>query len=295
LVLLFLIRIDKIPNFLGEIYLSSIKNNYFFEKRWALAAITIGFLVGFFSAYLCIIWHLVIFGFNIMYIVSPLLAGLVETIIARRKYGKSTGAISALLTFILINIYGWFLPGTFVDPTKEPASLSLITLIAIGLTIQAAFPILVNYILFVVIVGIFVRLISLPSRIAGRAKKKEDQELVRGEEIIFEGLTEPLVSTPDLEGENISDYVGMVTGEAIAEEKESQGVLNKILKMVQPLELEDLNLIDAREQAVARMLENAESLGATTVVEILIDYVSVGGLQGSATIVTATGTAVILK
>jgi uncharacterized protein YbjQ (UPF0145 family) len=295
LVLLFLIRIDKIPNFLGEIYLSSIINNYFFEKRWALAAITIGFLVGFFSAYLCIIWHLVIFGFNIMYIVSPLLAGLVETIIARRKYGKSTGAISALLTFILINIYGWFLPGTFVDPTKEPASLSLITLIAIGLTIQAAFPILVNYILFVVIVGIFVRLISLPSRIAGRAKKKEDQELVRGEEIIFEGLTEPLVSTPDLEGENISDYVGMVTGEAIAEEKESQGVLNKILKMVQPLELEDLNLIDAREQAVARMVENAESLGATTVVEILIDYVSVGGLQGSATIVTATGTAVILK
>ncbi|MDD1774937.1 MAG: heavy metal-binding domain-containing protein [Methanobacterium sp.] len=275
--------------------MSSIKNNYFFEKRWALAAITIGFLVGFFSAYLCIIWHLVIFGFNIMYIVSPLLAGLVETIIARRKYGKSTGAISALLTFILINIYGWFLPGTFVDPTKEPASLSLITLIAIGLTIQAAFPILVNYILFVVIVGIFVRLISLPSRIAGRAKKKEDRELVRGEEIIFEGLTEPLVSTPDLEGENISDYVGMVTGEAIAEEKESQGVLNKILKMVQPLELEDLNLIDAREQAVARMLKNAESLGATTVVEILIDYVSVGGLQGSATIVTATGTAVILK
>jgi uncharacterized protein YbjQ (UPF0145 family) len=275
--------------------LSSIKNNYLFEKRWALAAIIIGFLVGFFSAYLCIIWHLVIFGFNIMYIISPLLAGLVETIIARRKYGKSTGAISALLTFIIINFYGWFLPGSLIDPTKEPATLSLITLIAIGLTIQAAFPILVNYILFVVIMGIFVRLISLPSRIAGRAKKKEDRELVRADEIVFEGLSEPLVSTPDLEGENISDYVGLVTGEAVAEEKESQGVLNKILKMVQPLELGDLNLIDARELAVARMLENAESLGATTVVEILIDYVSVGGLQGSATIVTSTGTAVILK
>ena len=40
------------------------------------------------------------------------------------------------------------------------------------------------------------------------------------------------------------------------------------------------------------MLENAESMGANAVVEVLIDYVSMGGLQGSATIVTATGTAV---
>ncbi|HML04185.1 MAG TPA: hypothetical protein VK426_00280, partial [Methanobacterium sp.] len=114
------------------------------EKRWAYVAVFSGILVGFLSAYLCIIWHLVIFGFNIMYIISPLMAGVVETVIARRKYGKSTGAISALFTFLLINIYGWFLPGTFVDPTKEPASLSLITIIAIVLTLQAAFPTLIN-------------------------------------------------------------------------------------------------------------------------------------------------------
>ena len=46
-----------------------------------------------------------------MYIVSPLLAGVVESYIAIKKYGKSTGAISALLTFLLINLYGWVLPG----------------------------------------------------------------------------------------------------------------------------------------------------------------------------------------
>ena len=45
-----------------------------------------------------------------MYITSPLMAGFVETIIARNKYGKSTGAISAILTFILINLWGWFFP-----------------------------------------------------------------------------------------------------------------------------------------------------------------------------------------
>ncbi|MGZ7096483.1 MAG: YbjQ family protein, partial [Methanobacterium sp.] len=138
-----------------------LEGEYLYERRWAIAAISIGIFLGLVSALICIIWHLVIFGFNIMYIVSPLLAGVVETYIARKKYGRSTGAISALLTFLLINIYGWFLPGTLVDPTKEPASLSLITIIAILLTLQAAFPTLMNYILFVVGVGIFRKFIEL--------------------------------------------------------------------------------------------------------------------------------------
>ena len=144
---------------------ASVKK-FLIEKRWAFVAIFLGVLVGFSSAIICIAWNLVIFGFNIMYIVSPLLAGFVETFIASRKYGRSTGAISALLTFILINGYGWFGPG-WIFP-KEPVTLSLITIIAILLTIQAAFPILVNYILFVVVVGTFTRimgfLLSLPSR-----------------------------------------------------------------------------------------------------------------------------------
>ena len=130
---------------------------FLIEKRWALFAILLGTILGFGSAIICIAWNLVIFGFNIMYIVSPLLAGFVETFIASRKYGRSTGAISALLTFFLINGYGWFGPG-WIFP-KEPVTLSLITIIAIILTIQAAFPTLVNYILSVVAIGVFVRLI----------------------------------------------------------------------------------------------------------------------------------------
>ncbi len=275
--------------------MSKLTENSVYSKRWALIAVFSGIFVGFLSAYLCIIWHLVIFGFNIMYIISPLFAGVIETLIARRKYGRSTGAISALLTFILINFYGWFLPGSLVDPTKEPATLSLITLIAIGLTIQAAFPILVNYILFVVVVGIFVRLVSLPSQILRRPSKQGKKELVKADEIIIEGLNEPLTSIPDFKIKKIEKYVGLVTGQAVAEEKQEEGRLNKLLKMIQPLELDDLDLSNARKQAVSNMLDNAKSLGANNVVEIMIDYVTVGGLQGGATLVTATGTAVILK
>jgi len=46
---------------------------------------------------------------------------------------------------------------------------------------------------------------------------------------------------------------------------------------------------------VSRMLEEAKSMGADNVIDVLVDYVSMGGLQGSALIVTATGTAVISK
>jgi uncharacterized protein YbjQ (UPF0145 family) len=43
------------------------------------------------------------------------------------------------------------------------------------------------------------------------------------------------------------------------------------------------------------MLEEANSIGANTVVEVLVNYVSMGGLQGSVFIVTATGTAVLCE
>lgn len=280
--------------------LSSVKK-FFIEKRWALVAIFLGTILGFGSAVICVAWNLVIFGFNIMYIVSPLLAGFVETVIARRKYGRSTGAISALLTFLLINGYGWFGPG-WIFP-KEPVTLSLITIIAIVLTIQAAFPILVNYILFVVVVGTIMRiigfLVSVPSKISPFNKSPETEtpgEITsQADEIFLEGLTMPLVTVPNVYNGKIKRYVGLVVGEAVAEEKESEGRFSNIIKIIEPTGLEDMNLGEARKVALSRMMEEAESIGANAVEEVLIDYVSMGGLQGSATIVTATGTAIIME
>jgi uncharacterized protein YbjQ (UPF0145 family) len=277
--------------------IASEKGNYLIEKRWAFAAIIIGFLLGFLSAFICVALHLVIFGFNIMYIVSPLIAGFAETYIARKKYGRSTGAISALLTFILINIYGWLIPG-WIYP-KEPATLSIITLIAIGLMLQAAFPTLINYILLVVVVGTFTRiigfLVTLPSKIQGKPPEVERKEMITGppvDDIFLDKLTMPLMSIPHIEEGKIKKYLGLVIGEAITKEKESEGRLSKFIKQTQ---LEDLNLGEARKAALSRMLENAKSLGANAVIEVLIDYNAMGGLQGSALIVTATGTAVIVQ
>ena len=278
--------------------MASVKET-FVDKRWGIIAITLGVLVGFFSAYICIKYNLVIFGFNIMYILSPLAAGFVETVIAREKYGKSTGAISALLTFILINIYGWFLLGYI---TNNPTTFNIITLIAILLTIQAAFPIFMNYILFVVGISIVRKIIGflvyLPSKIQGKPKEVVEDNKIEGpsvDEIFLDTLKIPIVSVPNTPIGKIKTNVGLVTGEAIAEEKEAKNLISKLTNIIEPTEIDDIYLGEAKKVALSRMLQSAKSLGANTVIEVLIDYVSVGGFQGNAFIVTATGTAVIYE
>ena len=114
------------------------------------------------------------------------------------------------------------------------------------------------------------------------------------DEIFLDTLTIPLLSVPNPDGEKIQRYLGLVAGEGFAEETKSEGRLSNLLKIIEPTPLEDMNLGEAKKAALARMLENAESMGANAVEEVLIDYVSMGGLQGSATIVIATGTAIIL-
>ena len=266
-------------------------------NRWAILAIYIGFAVGVISAVICLRWQLIIFGFNIMYIVSPLLAGVVENYIAIKKYGRSTGAISALLTFLLINLYGWVLPG-WIFP-KEPATLSLITIIALVLTIQAAFPIFVNHILFVVVPGIVARLMRVlvrtPSEIIQLKSTEAERGIKQADEIFLDELAIPLVSVHDVNGKKIESYVGLAIGEALTEEKGSQGRFQNLVKILEPAQLENFNLGEAKKVALSRMLENAESMGANGVVEVIIDLVSMGGIQGSVTIVTATGTAVIFN
>lgn len=228
------------------------------EKRWGLAAVILGFLAGFISAYLCIIWGLVIFGFNIMYIISPLLAGFIETMIAREKYGRSTGAISALLIFIIINLYGWFIPATRIDPTKEPVTLSLITLIAIVLTLQAAFPTLVNYVLIVTFKGNVYRLIQFLGRL-GLIKAPET-----GPHSVTEGLDDlwmemPLVSVPGVNGDKIKSYLGLVAGEAVAEEVRYEGRFANLMRIIEPPSQNRFKLTEARRDAISVMLDRAAS------------------------------------
>ncbi len=107
---------------------------------WAFIAIISGAIVGLVSAVISLKFGLVIYGFNIMYIISPLIAGFVESYVARKKYGGSTGALSAIIIFLGVNIYGWFFP-------NEPIEWNLYTIGGLLFAFQATFPTIVNFVI----------------------------------------------------------------------------------------------------------------------------------------------------
>ncbi len=115
------------------------------------------------------------------------------------------------------------------------------------------------------------------------------------DEIFLDELDIPLLSIPPVESGRVKKSIGLVIGEAVAQETETNGFVEKLSKINEPTKLDDYNLGDARKVAISRMFENAKALGANTVVDVSLDYNSMGGFQGSALIVTATGTAVIYE
>ena len=85
--------------------LSSITDSIV-KKRWAIASVVTGTVVGLLSVVICVYGHLEIFGFNIAYIISPLIAGFIETYMAKRTYGKSTWSYKCDFTFYYHKLVG---------------------------------------------------------------------------------------------------------------------------------------------------------------------------------------------
>jgi len=117
------------------------------EIGLATFCIAMGTLVGLISLFLFYLFNLTIFGFNIGLILSPLIAGYVETYLANKIYNKTTGAVSAFLLFIITVLYGFIYINTGLG-------LNLITIGSAAVILQAAFPTLINYFLIVVVLGV---------------------------------------------------------------------------------------------------------------------------------------------
>jgi uncharacterized protein YbjQ (UPF0145 family) len=268
--------------------LTSIKN-YILDKRWAIAAVLIGTSLGFISAVICVYANLVIFGFNIMFIISPLIAGFTEAIIARKKYGRSTGAISALLIFIIINIYGWVFP-------KNPITLNLFTLGGIALTIQAAVPILVNYLLFVVFLGTITYVMGIIGNLIAKLLGNEIESIEEPQTADLPRLDLLFSTVTDIEGKKILKQFGLITGEAILKEEKKEGK-SSFSKKITPKNGSNVEykLGIIRNNALKNLEREAKELGANAVLGVNIDYKSIGGIKGSTIMVTATGNAILYK
>ena len=101
-----------------------------------------------------------------------------------------------------------------------------------------------------------------------------------------------ITTTPNIEGKQVSRYLGVVTGETIFGMNVVRDFFASIRDIVggRAKSYEEV-LARAKDEALAEMTERAKALGANAILSGSLDYESIGG-SGSMLMVTCSGTAV---
>jgi uncharacterized protein YbjQ (UPF0145 family) len=104
-----------------------------------------------------------------------------------------------------------------------------------------------------------------------------------------------VTTTPNIEGQRITRYCGIVTGEAILGANLFRDLFANIRDLVggRSAAYEKV-LRSGRETAIAEMEEYAREIGANAVVGVDIDY-EVVGQSGGMLMVSVSGTAVVVE
>jgi len=102
-----------------------------------------------------------------------------------------------------------------------------------------------------------------------------------------------LTTTPVIEGKPATQYLGIVTGEAIIGANIFRDMFATVRDIVGGRSATyERGLAEARETALAEMQQRAQELGATAVVGIDLDYEVLGQNNGML-MVSVSGTAVV--
>ena len=104
-----------------------------------------------------------------------------------------------------------------------------------------------------------------------------------------------ITTTPNIEGKEITDYLGIVTGEAIMGANIFRDLLAGIRDIIGGRAgAYEAKLTQARQTALEEMEDEAANLGANAVVGVDIDYEVLGEGNGML-MVSASGTAVKVR
>ena len=104
-----------------------------------------------------------------------------------------------------------------------------------------------------------------------------------------------VTTTPSIEGRAITEYKGIVTGEAIMGANIFKDLFAGIRDIVGGRSATyERELRRAREMAMSEVMQTAAEMGANAVVGIDIDYETVG-TNASMLMVTVSGTAVVIR
>ncbi|WP_323737313.1 heavy metal-binding domain-containing protein [Methanosphaera sp. ISO3-F5] len=247
-----------------------------------------GLLVGSIITGICIYYHLVIFGVNIDVFIAPVVAGFVETFVSMYLRKKSSGAISAIILFFLTNGIGWLFP-------SQPLTFNIFTVGGFLLMLQAAFPLLINYL----IIGIFLAFTYLlglgGSFIGSKFKNQNDSQLTFSDIEDTAQLKLPILnSKPNVP---IAKYHGLICVEDVIEfeEKNRKEQIKYIGSNVENKNILKLNDYAMSRKYILHLLEEqALKLNANAIIEVEFEYTNYNQQIPPDIIIAAYGTAVTI-
>ncbi len=105
-----------------------------------------------------------------------------------------------------------------------------------------------------------------------------------------------IITTPNIEGKEITEYHGLVTGDSLLGANLYKDMFSGVRDVVggRTSKYEE-ELSNARHLALNIVQEKAEKMGANAVVGIRVTYHNLGGTMGNTIMVTISGTAVSFK
>jgi uncharacterized protein YbjQ (UPF0145 family) len=104
-----------------------------------------------------------------------------------------------------------------------------------------------------------------------------------------------VTTTPNIEGKRITNYIGLVNGEAIIGANILKDFFAGITDVVGGRSSAyEQGLREAKSMALREMMEQATRLGANAIVGVDLDYQAIGS-NGSMLMVSANGTAVVIE
>lgn len=105
-----------------------------------------------------------------------------------------------------------------------------------------------------------------------------------------------IVTSPTVEGKQIKEYHGLVTGDALLGANMYKDLFSGVRDVVggRTSKYEE-ELTNARKLAIKSMQEKAEQKGANAIIGTRVAYHNLGGTMGNTIMVTVFGTAVSLQ
>lgn len=257
------------------------------DKLLLIVSILAGLLVGVVITGLCVEYKLYVYGVNINIFIAPVVAGFVETFVSNKLRNKSSGAISAIILFFITNGIGWLFP-------TAPLSVNIFTVGGFLMMLQAAFPLMINYLL----IGIFfltTYIFGLFGSVLGNVFDKKEEHISVGDIEPFESLGVTIFNTiPDVP---IREYHGLVFSEDVIDfdEKKFQERLQYIGSSI-----ENKSLLKSQDYAIARqyIIHNLEKealkLNANAIIELQFEYTNYNQQIPPDVVIAAYGTAVTI-